>query len=460
MNANMLDKRLKIHLIGIGGVSMSGIAELLMDLGCHVTGSDWNASDLTRRLEKDGAEIFIGPQRAENITNQDLVVYTAAVKADNPERVRARELGIPEVERPEILGLLMKRYKNAICVSGTHGKTTTTGLIAQTFLDCGYDPTVSIGGNLDAIGGNIRIGGKEYFIAEACEYCRSFLNFVSRAAVVLNIDADHLDYFKDIADIRDAFHDFASLTAEGGCVIANADSENVRLALEGVDRRIITFGVDGPADYTAGNIMHDGDDLYSYDLLKNGAFVTRVELGIPGRHNIYNSLAAAAVADEFGISLVKAAAAFGNYKGTHRRFEHKGNLGGCLVVDDYAHHPTEIEATLSAAEEMDYKNIYVVFQPHTYTRTYALYDEFKEVFARHDIKLILADIYAAREKDTGLVSSRRLAGDIPGALYLPSFDAIESYLAETVSPGDLLITMGAGDVYKIGENLLKKRDNK
>ena len=456
MNANVMDKHPKIHLIGIGGVNMSGIAELLMDLGCPVTGSDWNSSELTDRLERDGAKIFIGPQRAENITDQDLVVYTAAVKEDNPERVRARELGIPEVERPEMLGLLMKRYKNTICVSGTHGKTTTTGLITQTFLECGCDPTVSIGGSLDVIGGNIRIGGREYFISEACEYCRSFLSFVSRAAVILNIDADHLDYFRDIADIRDAFHDFAALTVEDGCIVANADSENVRLALKGIDRRTITFAINSPADYTAENIVHDGKDLYSFDLMRDGALVSRISLNVPGRHNIYNSLAAAAVAGEFGLDLVKAAEAIGHYLGTHRRFERKGSFNGCEVVDDYAHHPTEIEATLSAAGEMDYKNTYVVFQPHTYSRTKALYDDFAKVFSGHDIKLILADIYAAREKDTGIVSSAGLAGDIPGALYLPSFEAIENYLAETLGEGDLLITMGAGDVYKIGENLLKK----
>ena len=458
MNINIIDKHSKIHLIGIGGVSMSGIAELLMDLGCRVTGSDWNASVMTDRLMRDGAEIFIGPQRAENVTDQDLVVYTAAVKPDNPERVRARELGIPEVERPEMLGLLMKRYNTPICVSGTHGKTTTTGLIAQTLVELGCDPTVTVGGELDSIGGNIRIGGREYFVAESCEYCRSFLSFYPKVAVVLNIEEDHLDYYKDIADIRSAFRDFAGLVPDDGCVIANADSENVRLALQGLDRNIITFGMDNNADYRAENIVHDGSDLYSYDLYRKGGFICRVELGIPGSHNIYNSLAATAVLDRFGLDLIKAVKFFGHYTGTHRRFERKGELNGAVIVDDYAHHPTEINATLTTALEMDCKNIYVVFQPHTYSRTKTLYNDFVRVFAGRGIKLVLADIYAAREKDTGLVSSAELAADIPGALYLPSFEAIEDYLAKSAGPGDLVITMGAGDVYKIGENLLKKQN--
>lgn len=457
MDINIINKQAKIHLIGIGGVSMSGIAEMLMDLGCRVTGSDWNASDLTDKLEKDGAEIFIGPQRAENITDQDLVVYTAAVKADNPEMVRAAELGIPVVERPEMLGLLMKRYGSPICVSGTHGKTTTTGLISNILVELGCDPTVTIGGNLDSIGGNVRIGGREYFVAEACEYCRSFLHFFPKIAVILNIEEDHLDYYKDIGDIRSAFRDFAALTPNGGCVIANADSENVRITLEGLDRNIISFGVEHGADYSAKNITHDGLDLYSYDLYKKGVYICRVELSVPGKHNVHNSLAAVAVIDFLGLDLAKATALFSHYIGAHRRFERKGEVNGAVIVDDYAHHPTEIGATLSAAEEMDFKNIYVVFQPHTYTRTKALYDDFRRVLSDRRIKLILTDIYAAREKDTGLVSSAELAADIPGAVYLPSFEAVGAYLEKTVGEGDLLITMGAGDVYKIGENLLKKQ---
>ncbi|MGN1097786.1 MAG: UDP-N-acetylmuramate--L-alanine ligase, partial [Clostridia bacterium] len=394
--------------------------------------------------------------RAENITDQDLIVYTAAIKEDNPERVRAKELGIPQIERAGMLGLLMKNYASPICISGTHGKTTTTGLVAQTFLECGCDPTVSVGGNLDAIGGNIRIGGKEYFIAEACEYHSSFLSFFPKVSVILNIEADHLDYFRDLDHIIETFHKLTELTPADGCVIANVDDKNVLKALEGTDCRIVTFGIESDADFTAKNILHDGNDFYSYDLYKDGEKLFTVKLSVPGRHNIYNSLAAAAVAEEFGLDREKTAAAFSRYGGTHRRFERKGKLNGAVIVDDYAHHPTEINATLTAASEMAYKNVYVVFQPHTYSRTYTLYNDFVKVLSRKEIKLILADIYAARETDTGLVSSKGLAADIEGAIYLPSFGEIEDYLRKNAGSGDLIITMGAGDVYKIGENLLKK----
>lgn len=454
MNIKFSNNKLKIHLIGVGGVSMSGIAELLLDAGYSVSGSDREASPLTERLARDGAEIFIG-QRAENITDQDLIVYTAAIKEDNPERVRGAELGIRQIERAEMLGKIMKDYACPICVSGTHGKTTTTGLLAQIFLECGCDPTVSVGGNLDAIGGNVRVGGKEYFIAEACEYHSSFLSFFPKVSVILNIEADHLDYFKDLNHIIETFHNLTLLTPEDGCVVANIDDKNVQKALEGCEKRIITFGIDSAADYTAENILHDRNDFYSYDLCRKGEKLYTVTLSVPGRHNVYNSLAAAAVAEELGLDREKTSAAFGHYGGTHRRFEFKGEFNGAAVVDDYAHHPTEINATLTAAAEMDYKNVYVVFQPHTYSRTLTLYNDFVRVFSRNDIKLILADIYAARETDTGIVSSGQLAADIEGAVYLPSFGEIEDYLRKNAEKGDLIITMGAGDVYKIGENLLK-----
>ncbi len=455
MSVNELTSQAKIHLIGIGGVSMSGIAELLLQRGYAVSGSDREASEMTDKLKRDGAEIFIG-HSGDNITDQDLIVYTAAIKEDNPERVRGREKGIPEMERAGMLGLLMKDYDIPICVSGTHGKTTTTGLLAQTFLECGCDPTVSVGGNLDAIGGNVRIGGKKYFIAEACEYHSSFLSFFPKISIILNIEEDHLDYFRDLDHIIETFAGLVRLTPKDGCVIANADDKNVSKALEGTDRHVVTFGINGPADYTAANIFHDGKDFYSYDLMCGGEYLCHIALEIPGRHNIYNSLATAAAAIECGIDIRQVAAAFGHYCGTHRRFEHKGNFNGAELVDDYAHHPTEINATLTAISEMDYKNIYVVFQPHTFSRTYSLYDDFVRVLSRDGIRLILADIYPAREVDTGLVSSKQLAASIPGAIYFPSFADIESFLRQNAGEGDLVITVGAGDVYKIGENLLKK----
>ena len=458
MNANLIGKHAKIHLIGIGGVSMSGIAELFIRDGYTITGSDWNASDLTDRLVKDGAKIFIGPQRAENITNQDLVVYTAAVHEDNPERVRAKELGIPQVERAVILGWIMKDYEIPICISGTHGKTTTTGMVTQILMDCGCDPTVSIGGTLDTIGGNIRIGGKKYFVAEACEYHSSFLSFFPKISVILNVEEDHLDYFRDLDHIIETFHGLAELTADSGVVLFNCDDPNVLKAMKGCTKQNIAFGITDQRNYDFNpiDISHDEKDCYSYTLMVWGEKSVRVKLSVPGKYNVYNSLAAMGVAHSLGLDLDQAAEALSHYTGTHRRFEKKGELSGAVIVDDYAHHPTEIHATLTAALEMDYKNIYVVFQPHTFSRTYTLYKDFVQVFSDRGIKLILADIYAARETDTGLVSSKQLAADIPGALHLSSFGEIEEYLAKTVGSGDLVITMGAGDVYKIGENLLKK----
>lgn len=439
----------KIHLVGVGGVSMSGIAELLLKDGYTVSGSDRQASELTEHLEKLGAEIHIG-HNADNITDQSLVVYSAAIHEDNPERVRARELGIPQIERAEMLGRIMKDYEIPICISGTHGKTTTTGMIAQILLDCGCDPTVTVGGSLDSIGGNLRIGGKKYFVAEACEYHSSFLSFFPKYTVILNVEADHLDYFRDLGHIIETFHALTELTPDDGAVVYNADESNVLKVMEGYEGKSVPFGRGSATD-----ISHDGKDLYSYTFTL-GERSVRVHLSVPGKYNVYNSAAALEVACLLGLDLEKAAEALSHFTGTHRRFEKKGELNGALIVDDYAHHPTEIGATLSAVSEMDYEKVYLVFQPHTYSRTKTLYNDFVKVLSRKNIQVILADIYAAREADTGLVSSKELAGDIDGAIYLPSFADIEDYLRTVAAPGTLIITMGAGDVYKIGENLLKK----
>lgn len=449
MSVNIANKQTKIHLIGVGGVSMSGIAELLMRDGYTVSGSDRQASALTEHLAELGAEIHIG-HNAENITDQSLVVYSAAIHEDNPERVRARELGIPQIERAEMLGQIMKDYEDPICISGTHGKTTTTGMIAQILMDCGCDPTVTVGGSLDSIGGNLRIGGKKYFVAEACEYHSSFLSFFPKYTVILNVEADHLDYFRDLDHIIETFHSLTELTPEDGAVVYNADEPNVVKAMEGYKGKSVPFGRGSVKD-----ISHDGKDLYSYTFTL-GDKETNVKLGVPGKYNVYNSAAALEVACLIGLDIEKAAEALSHYTGTHRRFEKKGELNGADIVDDYAHHPTEINATLTAASEMDYDKVYLVFQPHTYSRTKSLYEDFVKVLSRKNIQVVLADIYAAREVDTGLVSSKELAGDIDGAIYLPSFAEIEEYLRTVAAPGTLIITMGAGDVYKIGENLLKK----
>lgn len=454
MDNSMLKDGFKIHFIGIGGISMSALARILLDDGCTVTGSDMRESHITRQLEEYGAKVVIG-QKAENITDQQLIVYTAAVKEDNPEFVAAKEKGIEIIDRAELLGTIMKRYKNPIAVSGTHGKTSTTGMISQIYLEADMDPTVTIGGELDVIGGNLRVGKKDIFIAEACEYHRSFLKFFPKTTVMLNIEEDHLDFFTGLDDIIDTFHRLAAITPDDGAIVANIDDDNVVKALEGIDKNIVTIGINNECDYKGYDITHGSSDKCMFKVLKNGEYYATVTLSVPGVHNVYNALCAFAVADISGIDKDAISAALGKFIGAHRRFERKGTFNGALIVDDYAHHPSEIKATLDAAKNMGFNNIHCVFQPHTYTRTRMLFDDFVKVFSESGVKVIITDIFAAREKDTGLVSSGELAEAIEGAIYRASFDDVESYLRNAVKENDLIFTMGAGDVYKIGEALLK-----
>lgn len=453
MDSNIFVPGYKIHFIGIGGISMSALARILLDDGCTVTGSDMHSSHITDNLIRCGAEVYIG-HSADHITNQDLVVYTAAVKSDNPEYKAAVEKGITIIDRAELLGTIMKSYNNPIAVSGTHGKTSTTGMISQIFLNAGKDPTVTIGGELDSIGGNLRVGGKDVFIAEACEYHRSFLKFFPKLTVILNIEADHLDFFRDIDDIIDTFRSLALLTPDDGCIIANADDKNVGKALFGVKKNIITFGLKSECDYKGANISHDPSGRLTFDVYKNGSFLTGVVISVPGIHNVYNALAAFAAADISGIDIRSIDDSLFEFTGAHRRFERKGTSGGALVIDDYAHHPSEIRATLTAASELGFKRIFCVFQPHTYTRTKTLFDDFVKVLSSFDIKVIITDIYAAREKDTGLVSSKELSSHIANSIYLKTFSDVEKYLKDNIKEGDLVITMGAGNVYEIGEHIL------
>lgn len=454
MDNSILTKGFKIHFIGIGGISMSALARILMDDGCIVTGSDMKESHITKQLEECGAEITIG-QKKENIKDQQLVVYTAAVKEDNPEFIAAREKGIEIIDRAELLGTIMKRYDNPIAVSGTHGKTSTTGMISQIFLEADTDPTVTIGGELDVIGGNLRVGKKEIFIAEACEYHRSFLKFSPKTTVILNIEEDHLDFFKDLDDIIDTFRRLALITPEDGALVVNIDDENVRKAVDGVDKKLITIGLNGECNYKGYDITHDFADKCVFKIMKNGEHYADVSLTVPGVHNVYNALCAFAVADTAGIDKDVICSALNKFTGAHRRFERKGYFNNALVVDDYAHHPSEINATLNASKNMGFDNIYCVFQPHTYTRTKMLFDDFVDVFEKSGVNVIITDIFAAREKDTGLVSSKELSDAIKGSVYLTSFEDAENYLRTRVKENDLIITMGAGDVYKIGESLLR-----
>ena len=449
----------RIHFIGIGGISMSGLAEILMDEGFTVSGSDAHRSELTDHLENRGAVLYYG-QKAENIQDGiDAVVYTAAIHPDNPELMEVQRRNIPLLTRAELLGQMMKNYKHAIAIAGTHGKTTTTSMVTEIFLKAETDPTISVGGILHSIGGNIRVGGPEFFVTEACEYTNSFLSFYPTMAVILNIEEDHLDFFKDIQDIRNSFRQFAKKVPENGAVILNGDIENPAEILSGVKGRVITFGHGAENDYTADQITYDEYARPSFDLIVRGEKKGRLTLGVQGEHNVYNALAAVAVSVESGISYEVIADGLASFTGTERRFEKKGVLNGVTVIDDYAHHPQEIEATLKAARNYPHKRIWCVFQPHTYSRTKAFLSGFAEALSLADC-VVLADIYAARETDTLGVSSEDIAKLLQEkgveAWYLPTFAEIEKFILEHCIPGDLLITMGAGDIVKVGENLLSR----
>ena len=460
MDINLENNSQHIHFIGIGGISMSGLAEILNFEGFKISGSDIKDTDITESLKKQGIKVTIG-QKAENIEEgTDIVVYTAAVKEDNPEIVASKALGIPVIERATLLGAIMDRYKNSIAVSGTHGKTTTTSMISEIVMCAGLDPTITVGGILKSIGGNIRVGSSDYFVAEACEYFDSFLHFKPYVGVVLTIDADHLDYFKNIENIRRSFHKFAENIAEGGALVINADIPNYKEIISGLKPRIITYGSRSlTPDVRAEAIKVSSDGAYSFDVYYHDSLECRVSLKIPGRHNVDNALAAFAAAKVFGIDNKYIAEGLERYTGTDRRFQYKGKFGGVTVIDDYAHHPTEVKATLAAAKNIEKNKLWCVFQPHTYSRTYNLLDDFAKAFDDAD-KIIIADIYAAREKDTGLINSSVLAERIrqrgKDAIYIGDFPAIKEYIRQNCSDGDLLITMGAGDVYLIGEDLVKE----
>jgi len=453
------DKPIHIHFIGIGGISMSGLAEILLEEGFTVSGSDSKESPLTKKLESEGAVIHYG-QCAENITDTiDCVVYTAAINRSNPELMEAVSRKIPMLTRAELLGQLMKNYDTPIAVSGTHGKTTTTSMISHILLAADLDPTISVGGILKAIGGNIRVGKSETFITEACEYTNSFLHFFPKISVILNIEEDHLDFFKDLEDIRHSFHQFAGLLPADGTLVINGEIENYPEIYEGLDCNVVTYGTADTFDYSAADIAYDDKGFVSFELIKHGERKGRIQLSVTGDHNVSNALASIATAELLDIPMETIQKGLLSFGGTDRRFEYKGTFNGVTVVDDYAHHPTEIAATLKAAQHYPHEKIWCVFQPHTYTRTKAFFNEFAEALSHTD-HLVLADIYAARETDTLGVSSEALAEEAAklgtDAHYFPSFAEIEAFLKENCKPGDLLITMGAGDVVKVGEELLAK----
>ena len=453
------DQPIHVHFIGIGGISMSGLAEILLKEDFTVSGSDTKESPLTRHLEKLGADVFYG-QRASNIIEGiDAVVYTAAIHEDNEEYREAVRQGLPMLSRAEFLGQMMTNYNIPIAVSGTHGKTTTTSMLSHILLADELDPTISVGGILKAIGGNIRAGGSEVFLTEACEYTNSFLHFFPKLAVILNIDADHLDFFKDLQDIRRSFRRFAELLPADGTLVINDDIENLSEITEGLSCRVVTFGMRASADYRAESLSHDEKGDASFDVVKSGRALGRIKLSVTGDHNVLNALSAIVTADIMGIPFTSMQKGLSEFEGTDRRFEYKGGRNGFTIIDDYAHHPTEIKATLTAVKNYPHREVWCVFQPHTYTRTKALFDEFVEALSGTD-HIVLADIYAARETDTLGISSEQIAEALKkrgcDAYYLPSFELIQDFLLENCKKGDVLITMGAGDVVNIGEYLLEE----
>lgn len=436
----------RVHFIGIGGISMSAIAKVLIYNGISVSGSDSARSKSTDELSGIGAAIFIG-HSASNIANPDLVVYTAAIGDDNPELMRARQLGIKTVSRAEMLGMIMKNYKKAISVAGTHGKTTATSMMTYVLMKAFCDPTVMVGGELDIIDGNFRIGKSEYFLTESCEYCRSFLNFFPTVGIILNVEEDHLDYYKDIDDIKDAFSDFCALIPADGALVVCAEGENVLDCTKKANTKPITYGFD-KGDYQAHNITFDDFGYPSFDVYKDGEKIVSLTLGVVGRHNVLNATGIVAASLAMGIGTDAIKEGLEAYCGTKRRFEKKGTCNGALIVDDYAHHPTEIEATFASVKKIKHNTVWCIFQPHTYTRTKALFDDFAKVLSKVD-RVIITDIYAAREKDTGLVSAKELADAIAGSLYIPGFEEIASFIKSSVKKGDIVITMGAGNVVNI-----------
>ncbi|MFV0341891.1 MAG: UDP-N-acetylmuramate--L-alanine ligase [Anaerocolumna sp.] len=454
---------IKVHFIGIGGISMSGLAELLHTIGFKITGSDVKQSKITDHLESIGIQVFIG-QRGSNISpDYDLVVYTPAVKEDNPEYKEVISLGLPMIDRAELLGQVMSRYSNAIAVAGTHGKTTTTSMLSLVLLEAGLDPTISLGGILGNIGGNLRIGQSEHFITEACEYTDSYLKFNPTKSIILNVEAEHLDYFKDLETVRKSFKNFANKLPDDGLLIINGDIVDVSYFTQDLPFKFISYSMNGnqiPGSlhhYSAANIRYDEAGLGQYDLLEDGTFITEIALNVIGAHNISNSLAVIGLARSLNISYEVIKTALLQFTGTERRFQKKGVIGGITIIDDYAHHPTEVAATLTAAKNYPHKDTWCVFQPHTYTRMKTFLKEFAKALTLAD-KVVLADIYAAREANPGDISSMNLLEELHKlgveAYYFPSFDEIENFLLEKCTNGDLLITMGAGDIVTVGESIL------
>lgn len=436
----------RVHLIGIGGVSMRPLGLVLQGMGLTVTGSDMNSSVSTDELIDKGIQVYIG-HRQENIRGADCIIRTAAAHNDNPEIAAARVAGIPVFERAQAWGVIMQAYKNAVCVAGTHGKTTTTSMVTHILMEANVDPTVMIGGYLPLLRAGHRVGKGDTIILESCEYCDSFLNFFPTLSVILNIEADHLDYFKDLADIQKSFRKFAQLSSGG--ILANGDDPHVLEALKGLD--YVSFGLN-PNNRVHGENIHP--DWRHLDVYCDGVFYTHLDLNVLGRHNALNAIGAAGAAWMLGIPGEAVTRGLAAFSGAERRMQYKGTYRGADIYDDYAHHPDELAATIDAVASMHYDRVILAFQPHTYTRTKALFSDFVRQLKRVD-KVVLAEIYAARERNTVGISSKDLADQIPGAVYCETLPEVTSYLGSVARKGDVILTVGAGDIYRAGEALLK-----
>lgn len=441
----------RAHLVGIGGVSMSPLAEVLANMGMVITGSDMNENAAVKHLRGMGIHISIG-HAPENVGEVDLLIRTAAVHDENPEIMEARRLGIPVFERAQAWGSIMLSYKNSLCVAGTHGKTSTTSMCTHIAMAAQADPTVMIGGTLPLLSAGHRVGRGDTIILESCEYCNSFLSFYPTVAVILNIEADHLDFFKDLSDVEHSFRSFAQLVPADGVIVANGEDENTMQALTGINRRMLTFGVE-KGDVHAANLTWNMG-LPSFDIIHQDQVFAHVSLSVPGEHNVKNALAAAASAIALNFPARAVEEGLATFRGAGRRFEHKGTYHGAQVYDDYAHHPGELKALFAAVGNLGYERVICAFQPHTYTRTKALFDDFVEVLKTPDLTL-LAEIYAAREINTVGISSNDLAEKIPGSLYFPTLEELTAHLREIAQPGDLILTVGAGNIYTAGEALVK-----
>ena len=447
-----------IYMVGIGGISMSGIAEMLVHWGYQVSGSDGTKSSQTDWLESNGVKVNIG-QVSENITKDiDLVVYTAAIHEDNPELVKARELGIPTVERGEFLGEMTKLYKDTIGIAGTHGKTTTTSMVSCSFLEANLDPSIQVGAVLSNIDGNYRVGKSDYFIIEACEYCESYLSFKQRSAIVLNIDDDHLDYFGTIDNTQKSFEKYVSMLPSDGYLVVNNDDFRCIEVSKHTKAKVITVGKDNKADWYYDNIVFDDEGYPSYDCYHNGEYVDNIKLQVVGVHNVFNSLCALALCNAYGIDVKYFKQAMLKFTGAERRLEYKGTFNNARVYDDYGHHPTEIEAVVQGLKNKKYNESWVIFEPHTYSRLIQHLEEFGKVLSEFD-HIIIIDIYAAREKNEHNISEEDLIKEInkygKDAIHISDYDDIKKYLGDNIKENDIILTLGAGYVTKIATLLTK-----